>query len=312
MPTKLRSDPKVERLAAASPHVASIEVPAESAEDIATCLEAAEAPAALAVAWFGRASGEVEVSGYYAAEPSRELLLDLLASAASPEVLEALRIEPLPDRNWVAEAEALRGPVRIGRFLVHGAHDLHRLARRRCNIEIDAGLAFGTAHHASTKGCLVALDRLLKVGRPKTVLDIGTGSGILAIAAAKAVKATVLACDNDPVAVGIAAENARKNGVAAYIQVAKSDGLSHPLLRRARADLLFANLVLRPLLALAPDFARALPAGGVCVLSGILSSQAAQVEARYRAMGFVLKDRILLEGWTTLMMFRRSPETVRD
>jgi ribosomal protein L11 methyltransferase len=232
--------------------------------------------------------------------------LDLLAKAADPEVLRALRIEPLPDRNWVAEAEALRGAVRVGRFLVHGAHDRHRLARHRCNIEIDASLAFGTAHHASTKGCLVALDRLLTARRPKIVLDIGTGSGILAIAAAKAVKAMVLASDNDPVAVAIAADNARKNGVAAQIRVVRADGLSHPRLRRARADLLFANLVLRPLLALAPDFARALHAGGICVLSGMLSSQAAQVEARYRALGFVLKDRILLDGWTTLILSRRS------
>jgi ribosomal protein L11 methyltransferase len=286
-------------------YVAAIEVPAELAEDIATCLEAAEVPTPLAVAWFGRGSGRVEVSGYYAVEPSRAVLLGLLANTADPEVLKALRIEPLPDRNWVAEAEALRGAVRVGRLLVHGAHDRHRLARHRCKIEIDASLAFGTAHHASTKGCLVALDRLLKARRPKTVLDIGTGSGILAIAAAKLLNAAVLAGDNDPVAVAIATENARKNGVAAHIRVVRAEDLSHPLLRRARVDLLFANLVLRPLLALAPDFARAVHAGGVCVLSGILSSQAAQVEARYLALGFAMKYRILLDGWTTLIMSRQ-------
>jgi ribosomal protein L11 methyltransferase len=121
--------------------------------------------------------------------------------------------------------------------------------------------------------------------------------------------ATVIACDNDPVAVAIATENARKNDVAARLRVVRAAGLSHPLLRRVRADLLFANLLLRPLLALAPDFARALHAGGICVLSGILSYQAAQVEARYRALGFHLKGRILLDGWTTLIMSRR---TVRD
>jgi len=286
-------------------YVAVIEVPAGSAEDIAACLEAAEAPAALAVTLFDRASGRVEVSAHYAETPPREVLVDLLAGAAGADALKALRIEPLPDRNWVAEAEALRGAVRAGRFLVHGAHDRRHLPHHRCNIEIDASLAFGTAHHASTKGCLIALDCLLKARRPKTMLDIGTGSGILAIAAAKALNLPVRACDNDPVAVAIATENARKNDVATHIRVVRSDGLAHPLLRRARSDLLFANLVLRPLLALAPDFARVLDAGGVCVLSGILSSQAARVEARYRALGFHLKGRILLDGWTTLIMSRR-------
>jgi ribosomal protein L11 methyltransferase len=257
------------------------------------------------VTLFDRGMGQVEVAAYYAKAPPREVLLDLLANLADADVLEALRIEPLPDRNWVAEAEALRGAVRVGRFLVHGAHDRHRLARRRNNIEIDASLAFGTAHHATTRGCLLALDRLLKIHKPKVVLDIGTGSGILAIAAAKAAKMSVRACDNDPVAVAIATENARKNGVAAYIEFVRSNGLSDPFLRGARADLLFANLVLNPLLLLAPDFARAVRADGVCVLSGILSCQAAQVEARYRAFGFLVKDRILLDGWATLIMCRR-------
>ena len=217
-----------------------------------------------------------------------------------------LRIEQLPAKNWVAEAESLRGPVRAGRFLVHGRHDRGKVPAGRFTLEIDAGLAFGTAHHATTRGCLIALDRLLKRGRPARVLDIGTGTGILAIAAAKALGGPVIASDMDPVAVAVAAENASRNGVRSRVLVVKAEGLAHPALRHAKADLLFANLLLRPLLELAPAFARALRPGGMCVLSGILDPQARQVEARFRALGFRLDSRILLDGWTTLLLRRGS------
>jgi ribosomal protein L11 methyltransferase len=138
------------------------------------------------------------------------------------------------------------------------------------------------------------------------VLDIGTGTGILAIAAAKALDGPVIASDMDPVAVVVAAENASRNGVRSRILVVKAEGLAHPALRIAKADLLFANLLLRPLLELAPAFARALRPDGVCVLSGILDAQARQVEARFRALGFRLDSRILLGGWTTLLLRRGS------
>ncbi len=290
---------------------ASIEVPAALAEAVAARLESAEYPEAGAVTLFDRGGNRAQVSAYYAEEPPRAWLVDLLRGAGAAEP-ETLSIEQIPDRNWVAEAESLRPPVRARRFLIYGAHDRDRISRRRHAIEIDASLAFGTAHHASTKGCLLALDKLLKATRPNLVLDIGTGSGILAIAAARASDALVLAGDNDPVAVAIAAANARKNGVAGRVRVVRSEGLSHSLLRRRRADLLLANLLLRPLLQLAPDFARALRPGGVCVLSGILCSQAAQVVARYRSLGFSLKGRVPLDEWTTLIMSRRRDKTVRD
>jgi ribosomal protein L11 methyltransferase len=294
-------------------YTASIEAETLLADRIAARLEAADAPAAVAVTLFDRGGGLVQVSAYYATEPPRAHLIDLLQEAGGAGVdVEALTIEAVADRNWVVEAEALRGAVRVGRFLVHGSHERHRLARRLCTIEIDASLAFGTAHHASTKGCLVALDRLLKARKPKAVLDIGTGSGILAIAAAKVLNVTVLASDNDPVAVAIAADNARKNGVAARIRVVKAQGLAHPLLRRARVDLLFANLLLRPLLELAPAFAGALRAGGTCVLSGLLDSQAPQVLARFRSLGFRLAWRLVLDGWTTLVLVRPDLSPARD
>jgi ribosomal protein L11 methyltransferase len=180
----------------------------------------------------------------------------------------------------------------------------------RFTLEIDAGLAFGTAHHATTRGCLIALDRLLKRGRPAQVLDIGTGTGILAIAAAKALGGPVVASDMDPVAVAVAGENASRNGVRSRVLVVKAEGLTHPALRHAKTDLLFANLLLRPLLELAPVFARALHPGGTCVLSGILDAQARQVEARFRGLGFRLDSRILLCGWTTLLLRRGSTSKV--
>jgi ribosomal protein L11 methyltransferase len=287
-------------------YVATIDAPASIAEAIAASLEVAESPAATAVTLFECGPGQVEVSAHYAEHPSRELLIQLIDGVAGRENLAALRIEALAPKNWVAEAEGLRGPVRAGRFVVHGRHDRGKVPPGRFTLEIDAGLAFGTAHHATTRGCLIALDRLLKRWRPAHVLDIGTGTGILAIAAARALNARVVASDMDPVAVAVAAENASRNGVRSRIHVVKAEGLAHPALRRAKADILFANILLRPLLELAPAFARALRPGGMCILSGLLDAQARQVEARYRALGFRLDSRILLGGWTTLLLRRGS------
>ncbi len=285
-------------------YIASIEAPASIAEAIAVSLETAESPPATAVTLFERGEARAEVSAHYADEPPRQRLIQLIEDAAGKEELGTLRIEPVHPKNWVAEAESLRSPVRAGRFLVHGRHDRDRISRTRPTIEIDAGLAFGTAHHATTRGCLIALDRLAKREPPRRVLDIGTGSGILAIAAAKASNVMVIASDMDPVAVAVAADNVRRNNVHCRVRVVQAEGLMHRTLRSARTDLLFANLLLGPLLDLAPAFARALRPGGVSVLSGLLNSQAGKVEARFRSVGFRLDSRILLDGWTTLLLRR--------
>jgi len=286
--------------------IATIEAPASIAEAIGAALEMAETPAAAAVTLFGSGGTRSEVSAHYAEEPARERLIQLIEGAAGKEGLGALRIEPIAPTNWVAEAESLRGPVRAGRFLAHGRHDRGRVLAGRLTLKIDAGLAFGTAHHAATRGCLIALDRLSKRERPRYVLDIGTGTGILAIAAARALDARVVASDMDTIATAVASENARGNDVRSRVYVVQAEGLAHPLLRRAQADLLFANLLLRPLLDLAPAFARVLRPGGMCVVSGILDTQARQLEARFRAFGFKLDSRILLDGWTTLLLRRRG------
>lgn len=292
-------------------YVATIEAPASSAEVIAAGLEAAESPQALAVSVFECGQDRIEVSAHYASEPSRHRLTQLIEAAALDARLGALRIEPLAPKNWVAEAESLRGPVRAGRFLVHGRHDCGKAPAGRFTLEIDAGLAFGTAHHATTRGCLIALDRLAKRKHPRRVLDIGTGTGILAIASARALNANVVASDMDPIAVAVAAENARTNSVQSRVSVVEAEGLAHPALRCANADLLFANILLRPLLDLAPAFSRVLSPGGICVLSGLLEPQARQVESRFRALGFSLDSRILLDGWTTLLLRRGSRRKAR-
>jgi ribosomal protein L11 methyltransferase len=284
-------------------HQASIEAQAEEAERIAAALEAADAPAAMAVTLFERGPGQVEVTALYHEPPTATVLTTLLQDAVAEfRTLSSLRIAPVAEADWVRLSQGMRGPVRAGRFLIHGSHS--PAARNRCSIEIDASTAFGTAHHASTRGCLLALDALLKRTRPARIADIGTGTGILAIAAAKALHMRVLASDNDPVAVRIAAENARKNGVGGLVRVVEADGLAHPWLR-GPFDLLLANLLLNPLLELAPAFARAVAGGGFCVLSGLTEGQRACVEARFRAAGFTLVSRILLDGWASLLMRRR-------
>jgi ribosomal protein L11 methyltransferase len=295
---------------------ASIEVPAESADGIAAVLEEAESPAATAVTLFYCGGGRFEVSAHYDEAPSAATLAALLHDVASAADVGHMRIEALADTDWVTLSQGMRGPVQAGRFLVHGRHDRAHVARRTCTIEIDAGQAFGTAHHASTRGCLLAFDRLLKQGllnqrHPLCVVDIGTGSGILAIAAAKALKGRVLASDSDTLAVVIATDNARQNGVGARVRVVQAPGLAHAALRRARPDLLFANLLLRPLLELAPAFARAVRSGGICVLSGLTHDQVSRVEARFRSLGFRLDSRILLDGWATLLLIRHSSRKVR-
>jgi ribosomal protein L11 methyltransferase len=298
-------------LDAPATYVATIEVPARDAEAIAAALETAETPVALAVTLFERGEDKIEVSAHYAEEPALEQLLALIGAAIGAGDFGDLRIEQLLPQDWVARAESLRAPVRAGRFVVHGRHHRGKVPRSRNAIEIDAGLAFGTAHHATTRGCLIALDRLSKQIRPRSVLDVGTGTGILAITAARALNTPVLASDIDPIATATAAANARMNGVGARVHLVTAAGLSHLRLSRASVDLLFANILLNPLLALAPAFAGAVRPGGICVLSGLLNAQARRVEARFLALGFSLDSRILLEGWTTLLLHRRSRRKVR-
>jgi ribosomal protein L11 methyltransferase len=212
----------------------------------------------------------------------------------------------VPDTDWVAETQRLLPPVRAGRFIVHGSHDRAR-ALSQWAIEIDAGRAFGTAHHGTTKGCLLAIARLPVAAAPRAVLDLGTGSGVLAVAAAKAFahRTAIAAADVDPVAIAVAGENCRKNGVAGSVSLFVGDGLKPgPAYARAPFGVVMANILAKPLLKLAPRLRVLTKRGGVLILSGLLTGQAREVLARYFATGFCLIQRRDLEGWATLMLRR--------
>jgi len=228
------------------------------------------------------------------------------AEAAAASLDAPATIEELPDLNWVAISQAALPPVHAGRFIVHGSHDKDRIPYGPGAILVDAGEAFGTAHHGTTLGCLLAIDHLTRRGRFKRVLDLGCGSGVLAIAAARALPAArVFASDNDPIAVDVARANAAANG-AKRITFACAMGLDHQTLRHAAPyDLIIANILAGPLRALSGSMASALRPGGFIVLSGILNPEAPAVIATYLAHGFTLIHNRRIGEWTTLTLRRR-------
>ena len=223
------------------------------------------------------------------------------------KVLPPFLVEDVPDLNWVAISQAALPPVEAGRFVVHGSHDRTRIARGPNTILIDAGEAFGTAHHATTLGCLLAIDRLTRSEAFDTVLDLGCGSGVLAIAVAKVLPgADIIATDMDPQSVKVAAENMRLNGVGGRIATAVAAGVNHAWLRQSPPfGLLIANILAGPLIRLAPALSRSVARGGTLLLSGILIPQAPQVIAAYVASGFQLERHDRIVGWSTLTLRRR-------
>ncbi len=221
--------------------------------------------------------------------------------------LPPFEVGDVPDLNWVAISQAALPPVSAGRFTIHGSHDRGRVPQGPGSILIDAGEAFGTAHHATTLGCLLAIDRLTRSETFETVLDLGCGSGVLAIAVAKALpKARIIATDLDRQSVRVAAENIRLNGVSHRIAATAANGVNHTWLRQSRPfDLVIANILAGPLIQLSPSLARTVLRGGTLILSGLLIPQAAQVIAAYRAAGFHLLRHDRITGWATLTLRRR-------
>ena len=290
---------------------ASIETDAIAAERIVAALEDSGDPSPSVVGQFETGQGRTEVFAHFTDAPNEAALHALILRAANGSDIGSFHITLLPDADWVTLSQGMRAPVQAGRFVVHGGHDRAQVRRGRYAVEVDAGQAFGTAHHATTRGCLLAFDGILKARRPKRIVDVGTGTGVLAIAAARALQRQVAASDNDPVAVATALANARVNGVAANLRVVVAEGLRHPSLRGKKHDLIFANILARPLHQLASAFRQAMAANGLLILSGITPDQAPSIEARYRSLGFILKRRILLEGWATLIFRRGSGRKAR-
>ena len=215
----------------------------------------------------------------------------------------AFVVARLPDTDWVAKSLEGLAPVRAGRFLVHGRHDR---ARRRPNdiaIEIEAAEAFGTGHHGTTAGCLLAIDTIARTRPVRNVLDIGTGTGVLAIAVAKRCRAPVLASDIDPIAVRAARANAQANGVGRLVRAIVAAGLSRREFAEAGPfDLILANILAGPLVRMAPSVRRHLASPGSVVLSGLLPEQRARMVSAYRRQGLRLVGDRILDGWLTLVM----------
>ena len=253
-----------------------------------------EAPAdTLSVSLFGTApAGD---------DPRPDQVLAILR-AAGVENDEAV-IEPLRPADWEAQSLASFPPISVGRFTIAGAH--RAAPRRRFVLRVDAGPAFGSGRHESTQGCLLALDWLARRRHVTRVFDIGTGSGILAVAAARLWPARVLALDGDPVAVAAARETVRQNGLSPRVAVMQSDRFrSDPVCRLGRADLIVANIRARPITAMAPGFGRHLRPSGAAVLSGLLADEERLVLAAFRTRGLRLRRRIRLGAWVTLILTR--------
>ena len=258
-----------------------------------------------ACAAFEGNDGHWQLAIHFRSAPDEAGLRGLIKVAAGDAAANALSIEPVAAADWVAQSLTGLKPVRTGRFVVHGAHDRARVNPNDIAIEIEAALAFGTGHHGTTRGCLLAINELAKRWRPQCVLDIGTGTGLLAIAAARLLRARVVAGDIDPVAVSAARANAHLNRVAPLITFARAAGTSARVIAStAPYNLILANILLGPLTRLAVPLRKLAAPGARIVLPGLLPGHTNAVLTIYRAQGFALERRIPLDGWVTLVLRR--------
>jgi ribosomal protein L11 methyltransferase len=260
-----------------------------------------------ACAAFVDSAGGWQVAIHFRQPPNEASLRSLVAVAAGNAASRSLTIEPVAAADWVAQSLADLKPVRVGRFLVHGAHDRAKLRANDIGIEIEAALAFGTGHHGTTRGCLQALADLAKRRHVRRVLDVGTGSGILAIAAAGLLEARVTASDIDARAIETARGNARINRAAPLLAFVRASGTTaRAITSAAPYQLIFANILLGALTRLAAPLYRLTAPDARIVLSGLLPSHANAALAIYRAQGLALEKRLTLDGWVTLVMHRKT------
>lgn len=253
-----------------------------------------------------------EASVYMMAEDEDEVRARF-TEALSEEFPDAVIVrEVIPDIDWIAKSLEGLKPVRAGRFLVHGSHDRDKVRSGDIAIEIDAGQAFGTGHHGTTAGCLETIERVLISETPRNALDLGTGSGVLAIAVRRMrPMIPVLATDIDPVAVRVARENVRRNGIANGIAMETAPGFHSPAFNRdGPFDLIIANILARPLIKMAPQLAQHLSPGGSVILSGILATQRWKVISAYSGAGLAHVRTIWRNGWVTIHL--RHSDVWRD
>jgi ribosomal protein L11 methyltransferase len=257
----------------------------------------------VAVAAFERSDGRWVVALHFAAPPDEERIRALVALAAGDDIVQTIVFDSIAARDWVEASLEGLVPVPAGRFIVHGRHDRARVPPNKLGIEIEAALAFGTGHHGTTRGCLLLLDHVLRSKMPRRVLDLGAGTGVLAIAAAKALRRNVLASDIDPRSAIVARENAVLNGVGNLVESICATGFSAPLFRaRAPFDLVLANILANPLRQMAPAMATHLAPEAMVILSGLLPHQTRSVIAAYRAQELVLIRPMRIDGWCSLLM----------
>jgi len=288
----------------------------------------------VATAAFEEPDGRWIVSLHFREQPDEAALRALVEMASDAETAAGLAFDSIAATDWVkASLEGLK-PVEAGRFLIHGAHDRTKVPAHRIGIEIEAALAFGTGHHGTTRGCLIAFDDLLKRRRASprlnsvpplrlserelrkgslkknrglrpNVLDVGTGTGVLAFAAAKALRRPVLGSDIDARSVMVARENARLNHVGSYVEIIHTAGLSDGRFKsRAPFDLIFANILLGPLKRLSRPIGQLAARNGRIILSGLLPAHANAAISAYRTAGLVLERKRLVDGWVTLTLRR--------
>ncbi len=248
-------------------------------------------------------SGLWEVAAYFLENPD----VAALAVLATLHGAKPFVVSEIPDQDWVSKVQRELAPVEAGRFFVYGSHDADKVPTDRISLLIDAAMAFGTGHHGTTKGCLEAFDRLLEQGgRPQKVLDVGCGTAVLAMAAAKMLPGQILASDIDPVAVEVAQANVAANGLAGRVNCVVAPGFGAPELRdNGPYDLIFANILKGPLIGLAPDIAANTAPGGTVILSGILLDQAQEVIGVYQQNGFNLTEEAAIVDWKTLILTKK-------
>ncbi|MEM6587703.1 MAG: 50S ribosomal protein L11 methyltransferase [Pseudomonadota bacterium] len=277
----------------------------EAAEALATDLERMEPePTGIGTFEIEDGSGTWEVGAYFQGVPDAAGLALLAAMHGSKPFV----VSELPEEDWVAKVRRELTPVEAGRFFVYGSHDSDKLPADRIGLLIEASMAFGTGHHGTTQGCLLALDKLLGDGLIQgPVLDLGCGTAVLAMAAAHEMDTTVLASDIDEVAVEVARANLAANGMAGRVECFEAAGLDHEsIAAQTPYGLIFANILKAPLIALSPGITASLRAGGIAILSGILNEQADEVVQVYCANGNTELSRREIGEWTTTILQKNA------